>query len=55
MTNHEMLQKIMDVSTDIEYAAESLGMSDYCPTHDDCSGDCIACWKSWLEKEVKRR
>lgn len=52
-TVHDVLCEIMDVSVDIDYAAQSLGMSDYCPSHDGCSDDCSRCWRSWLGSEVK--
>lgn len=52
MTIHEMLQNVISINSDIDYAAQSLGMSDYCPTFACCSADCTKCWRAWLEKEV---
>ena len=53
MTVHELLQKYLNISHDINVASQSLAMSDYCPTHDLCSGNCTKCWKHFLESEVK--
>lgn len=51
-TVHEVLVELLDVSVDIDYCAQSLGLSDYCPARDHCGYDCSSCWRSWLDKEV---
>ena len=55
-TVHDVLIKVMDISTDIDNAARSLAFSDYCPSKIWCpttGKSCVACWKAWLKSEVK--
>lgn len=51
-TVHDVLCEIMDVGFNIDDAANSLEISEYCPSHNGCSDDCSRCWRSWLESEV---
>lgn len=59
MTNFDVLRCIMAIGKDIDYAAQSLALSDFCPNYranrPDCDPvfeDCTECWKHHLEKEV---
>lgn len=53
-TVHDVLIEVMDISTDIDYAAISLASSSYCPSKTECGTgrSCVECWKHWLESEV---
>ena len=60
MNNFDVLRGIISIGDDIDYAAQSLALSKFCPEYrphrSDCDPrfeDCTECWKHHLESEVK--
>ena len=59
MNVFDVLRNIMDIGDDIDYAANKLALSAFCPKYrrdsncDPMFDDCTECWKYHLEKEVE--